>query len=187
MYGKEHPSQHNVFQSPIWGFILNTEQYHAIDYIDTIMKMKETMPSQVKSNMGGWQSDDNLHSHGIFREFASIIRKLSSEILESYTKREVYVQSMWANVNHKYNMNMAHTHEGELSGVFYLKIPPDSGRLILVNPMIRSEMKVIREKNYSIEPENLACIMFPSWMEHYVEMNQSDEDRISISFNIGVR
>ena len=29
--------------------------------------------------------------------------------------------------------------------------------------------------------------MFPSWIEHYVEPNRSDEDRISMAFNIGVK
>ena len=92
---------------------------------------------------------------------------------------------MWANINDKYNYNAHHTHEGILSGVFYLHVPENSGRLILVDPAVRNHNSVIKNSNYGIKPERLACIVFPSWLEHYVEPNQSDEYRISISFNIG--
>ena len=29
-------------------------------------------------------------------------------------------------------------------------------------------------------------LIFPSWLLHGVEMNMSEEDRVSISFNIGI-
>ena len=33
-------------------------------------------------------------------------------------------------------------------------------------------------------PQDNVLILFPSWLKHQVETNQSEEDRISISFNI---
>jgi len=38
-----------------------------------------------------------------------------------------------------------------------------------------------------VQPQNLLLLLFPSWLEHYVEQNMSDESRISLSFNIGVK
>ena len=40
---------------------------------------------------------------------------------------------------------------------------------------------------YWMEPKPGECILFPSHLEHWVEQNKSTEDRISISFNIGLR
>ena len=34
-----------------------------------------------------------------------------------------------------------------------------------------------------IQPQENRIIMFPSWLEHCVEMNESDDIRISVSFN----
>ena len=64
-------------------------------------------------------------------------------------------------------------------------MPANSGKLVLINPAVRSDGHLLRESNYPITPEKLACIMFPSWLEHYVESNLSNDMRISISFNIG--
>lgn len=179
--------QHNTFSVPVWGFVLNSEKYHSIDYVNHILNLSENEPTQKKSNFGGWQSRDDIHLDGIFQEFNPIILKLAKQILSKYTTSEPYMQSMWANINNKYDCNMTHFHEGELSGVFYLKVPQDSGRLVLINPAVRSTLARIRSADYPIQPMELACIFFPSWVEHYVERNLSDEARISISFNIGVR
>ena len=181
-------NQHNIFSTPVWGFILNDQQYQSQDYIDYILAMTEKEPSAMKSNFGGWQSRDNIHeTEGIFREFTSSLSKIANNILCEMNCRPVEVKEMWANVNGKYCYNGAHTHSGILSGVFYLQTPPNSGKLVLINPAVRADGHLIRSSNYQITPEKLACIIFPSWLEHFVESNLSDELRISMSFNIGVK
>lgn len=178
----------NIFNVPIWGYVLTNERYQAEDYLERIEQLYNNEPSVTKSNSGGgWQSRDNLHEDPIFREFVNniLLKSIASNILKEYNISDFKLQSMWANVNGKHSFNYHHTHEGYLSGVFYLKVPENSGRLVFTNPAIRSEMHPIRCPNYKIQPQPLACIVFPSWLEHYVEPNQSDDTRISISFNIG--
>lgn len=178
-------NKHDIFPVPIWGYVMNSEKYHAYDYISTILKMREQTSTVVKSNQGGWQSQDTLHEVPVFREFLNIINATCNRAVlelnpDSPTLR---VTEMWANVNTTGSYNHHHTHSGVLSGVFYLQVPENSGRLMLVNPSIRSDGHFIRVPNYSVTPTNLACILFPSWLEHYVEPNRSDKERISISFN----
>ena len=182
----EHAIQ--LFQTPIWGYMLTNEKYHAEDYLERILELYTTEPSASKSNAGGgWQSRDDLHEDPIFREFVKsiLVKSIANDILKDYDVSDYRVQSMWANVNQQHSFNYHHTHEGYLSGVFYLKVPKNSGRLVFTNPAIRSESHPIRVRNYPITPEPLACIVFPSWLEHYVEPNLSNDTRISISFNIG--
>lgn len=173
-------NQVDLFTVPVWGFILNEQKYQSSDYLDHIKKLEQTAPSEKKSNFGGYQTHDNLHQAPVFKEFISSLETIASKIIQS----SCVVKEMWGNINYQHHFNGAHTHGGTLSGVFYIKTPTDCGRLILVNPAVRGDGKPFRGGNFSINPEPLACIMFPSWLEHYVEPNLSSEPRVSISFNI---
>ena len=170
---------HNIFAVPIWGFVLSAESYHVKDYIDHILELEKTEPTAKKSNFGGYQSRDNLNEESIFQE---LVETLTTLVNNSVSKK-IKITEMWANVNHYKDCNGAHVHSGYLSGVFYLKVPENSGNLILCNPNVRADTTEFRPDNYCIEPKELACIIFPSWLEHYVEPNMSEEPRISMSFN----
>jgi uncharacterized protein (TIGR02466 family) len=91
-------------------------------------------------------------------------------------------------------MNRAHQHPNSLwSGVYYIKAPKNSGHLKIDDPrssaaMVRPTQKkgtlpvrLYRETHY--EPIAGRCIMFPSWLMHCVDPNQSNDIRISVSFN----
>ena len=81
---------------------------------------------------------------------------------------------------------MAHIHDHALSGVFYVTVPTNSGRFVAIDPRQRVSMSTqrIKESNYPVQPSEGACLIFPSWLEHYVEPNESLSARISISFNL---
>ena len=181
----KHPNQHNLFDIPIWGYVLKDQHYQAMDYLDYILEMKKNNESLSKSNFGGWHSLCNLHEHGIFKELKNQLLNLAKDAIKQYARCDLEFLEMWAMVNTKYNYNAHHVHEGIISGVFYLQVPENSGRLILCNPAVRSQNHPIRNKDFALEPERLALILFPSWLEHYVEPSKSDEERIAISFNIG--
>lgn len=170
------------FQTPVWGYTLRGELKNIDTYIKTIEAEEESVS---KSNFGGFQTKDTLHLNPVFKSLTDNISKITTSITKEYTFVDPTILSLWGNVNYKHSYNGHHTHEGWLSGVFYLKTPKHSGRLVLTNPAIRSEHKLIRNSNYGITPSVGALIIFPSWLEHYVEPNLSDDTRISMSFNVG--
>ncbi len=101
---------------------------------------------------------------------------------------------MWANVNPPGGMNRAHQHPNSLwSGVYYVKALPNSGYLKIDDPrssaaMVRPTQKkgklpprLYRETHY--KPKAGRLIMFPSWLVHCVDPNDSNDIRISVSFN----
>ena len=181
-------NREDLFSVPVWGFMLNDHKYQAIDYIDAIEQLENNSPGVIKSNLGGFQTPDNLHTYPVFRELVSYLQNIGSGCFTDFfgNLHQANITEMWGNVNYKHNSNGAHTHGGDLSGVFYLQVPEDSGKLVFCNPSVRSDGKALRKINYPIVPRNLACIIFPSWLEHYVEPNKSDDKRISISFNINI-
>jgi len=102
--------------------------------------------------------------------------------------------NMWANINPPGGYNQMHLHPNSLfSGAYYVKASPNSGRLALMDPRpgVQQNMptrkkgklprELWREAYYDAVPGRL--IMFPSWLWHKVEPNQSNDIRISVSFN----
>jgi uncharacterized protein (TIGR02466 family) len=92
---------------------------------------------------------------------------------------------------------MPHVHPFCLmAGIYYIKLPKDSGRLVFENPiqqhdfvMLPDTVKKFNSVNsgyWYAEPKEGDLIMFPSWLRHYVEPNNSNEDRISIAFNLEI-
>jgi uncharacterized protein (TIGR02466 family) len=171
---------HLIFSVPIWGYVLNRENYHLKDYVEYILELEQNELSVTKSNFGGYQSRDNLNEEPIFQELVESITAAAQDSLSDKFK----VIELWANINRYKDSNGAHTHGGYISGVFYLMTPENCGNLILCNPNVRADVTKFKINNYCIKPQPLACIIFPSWLEHYVEPNMSQKPRISMSFNI---
>jgi uncharacterized protein (TIGR02466 family) len=83
-----------------------------------------------------------------------------------------------------------------LSGVYYLKVPQKSGNLVFLEPKPQAEvLSPPKKKNASVhiahsvdfEPKENSLIFFPSWLQHEVKINNSNEDRVILSFNINWR
>ena len=102
--------------------------------------------------------------------------------------------NMWANINGPGNFNRPHLHPNALfSGVYWIKAPEKSGNLMVYDPRPgahtimpnRKEGKLPsqlwREVHY--KPIAGRCIMFPAWLWHEVKFNESNDIRISVSFN----
>ena len=107
------------------------------------------------------------------------------------------ITGMWAVVNGPGSSNRLHNHPfNYLSGVFYLQVPKDSGSLIFHDPRPQSEVLSPPKKQgenlhtahrVTWEPKQNDLLVFPSWLQHEVEINNSQEERIVISFNIQLK
>ena len=104
------------------------------------------------------------------------------------------ISGSWLNVNHNRGcINLQHCHGGVLSGVFYLKVPENSGKLVFANQganelwegndYIKDYNKLTTQLSF-IEPFEGDLILFPSYLPHSVLPNEHDDERISISFNV---
>jgi uncharacterized protein (TIGR02466 family) len=103
---------------------------------------------------------------------------------------------MWANINYKDGFNRPHIHPNSLwSGVYYVKTPKKCGHLKIEDTRTMSLMSIpTKTDKKREEPKHLwrevhfepiagRLIMFPSWVNHCVDRNESDDIRISVSFN----
>ena len=148
-----------------------------------------------RTNVQGWHSTTNMHELFQFKKLVSMLYACQKTIYEQeHLESEPFLGNMWANINPPGGMNRAHQHPNSLwSGVYYIKAPKNCGYLKIDDPrssaaMVRPTQKkgtlpvrLYRETHY--EPIAGRCIMFPSWLMHCVDPNESNDIRISVSFN----
>ena len=105
--------------------------------------------------------------------------------------------SAWVNINSPGAYNRLHSHpNSHLSGVMWIKSPKDCGVISFDNPNGHQSYTEINSYNeefkdqffvhhaYWLPPIEGRMIIFPSHLQHEVEENKSNEDRISVSFNV---
>ena len=149
----------------------------------------------VRTNVQGWHSKTNMNELPQFKKLVDMLYACQKTIYnQEHLDSEPVLGNMWANINPPGGMNRAHQHPNSLwSGVYYIKAPKNSGNLKIDDPrsvacMSRPRQKdgekparLWRETHY--EPVAGRCIMFPSWLMHCVDPNNSNDIRISVSFN----
>lgn len=150
------------------------------------------------TNRGGWQSnfiDDLPQVQPLIEQINQRLEQLRNDI-EFIDQAFLRVESMWININHPYSYNSNHIHPNSyISGVYYVKVPENSGNLVLRHPSnlisiftpsdVIKQFNLLNSSKWNIEPKDGDLVMFPSWIEHEVTQNISGEDRISIAFNTG--
>jgi len=152
-------------------------------------------PGVAKTNVKGWHSTTDMASKPEYQTLVNELMIMSKDIFkEEWLDREPVLGNMWANINPKEGSNQPHIHPNSLfSGVYYVKSNPQAGRLKIYDPRPGAQivMPVRKEgqppkhlwKDANLDPVTGRLIMFPAWLWHAVEPNQSDELRISVSFN----
>jgi uncharacterized protein (TIGR02466 family) len=193
-------SRNDWFPTPIWYFTI--EDHRQLNYTllqEVGIEQQCDRKGEKWSNVLGWHSVNDLHKRESFREFTKIIDK---NILEVATflrwdlqQFSLEITTCWAIVNGKMASNSVHNHPNSiLSGVYYLQAPENCGGIFFSDPRPASQMLIppVEEFNLwtfpkvSYKPHAGTMLLFPSWLLHGVEMNMSEELRISLSFNIGM-
>jgi uncharacterized protein (TIGR02466 family) len=154
--------------------------------------------SVIISNRGGWQSPSDFYNDPSFSEFAEYIVRNANHALCHYT-RQFSLNNMWININKKGNYNIVHDHPGStISGVLWIKTPENCGKLSFRSPHSFVEHSLFeyadetmkKERNYynnfEFVPKEGTMLLFSSHLLHSVDQNQSDENRISIAFNLHI-
>ena len=149
------------------------------DLIEKVYNYKKEYPDSVfKSNEGGWQSIDHIHTHHDSVELAYNLNNLYFKI---FKKVDQTIKSMWINISSTNNFNSPHTHGSSyefISGVIYLQAPENSGEIAFLNPLDISN-------NMRFTPKAKNIVLFPQALAHLVRPNLNQKDRISIAFNYG--
>ena len=141
---------------------------------------------------GGWQSNKDL----LDSEFSDLKKSLLIGINEILS--QIYVDdasikmiNSWANISQKGECTMPHIHEESSWSCVYYVTPTEDANLYFKDPRLLEYMdkshhylkqpyaNMIRKRPFNAGE----AILFPSWLEHGVGPNTSDNARISIACN----
>lgn len=166
------------------------------------LKLEKTSSGVGKSNNGGWQSDTVRLDKKPYKVLLPHIAGCLNSIADyAGYKRNYTLINSWININRACCNNIPHVHPGStISGVVYIRVPENSGKINFINPARvaiagyvdgDTEGETPKGPNSQLwhcQPAAGDLLMFPSWLEHYVENNRNvnNEPRISIAFNIKV-
>lgn len=184
-----------MFPTLVWKVQLKAEMHEVIDAIilAALERMRRDTPQLAPGQ--GWQSDKTLHELEELRDLISCVNNATKSVLRFLRVGydAVEITGCWANVLAKGAAHRAHSHPNNyLSGVYYVRTHPGTDTINFHDP--RQQTAIIRPPVVELTAENTdqivvrvkngTLLIFPSYLQHSVDTNLSEEERISLSFNI---
>lgn len=176
--------RNNIFETPIWNGSINLNNKLLLEIFNQCVEKKYT---DIKSSIDGAFQTSNLIYVEQFYDSKERIENLFYE----ETNSKVNIKNAWICKNPPGSRNRQHVHGScDISGVYYIKVPENSGAIIFANPnpvAMHKELYNIDKcfwQEYSMYPKEKGILFFPCWVPHEVETNKSQEDRLALSFNM---
>ena len=189
------------FSTPVWTIQLsnyksiNEEMY---TYIKN-QKINDKIGIN-KSNVKGWHSRDfNLNDKETQNFISYISPSIEQVMIDMNWDREmqlVKINNMWAIINIGGSANLRHQHgNSTISGAYYVRAPKNCGDIVFYDPRPApvfshpnaSSPNSLNAQVNGITPKEGALVLFPSYLDHSVNENLSNDERIVISFNIRIQ
>ena len=181
----------DLFQCPIFGERLVLDNDKILSYC---ISEPNNDDGRTVSNSGGWQSSSRTEKVESLDELLTSIEKASNEITSFLEIQSVHLENYWININGYKDFNWSHCHAGcVLSGVYYVKVPENSGNILFEHPrsdlmtewVATTNQNTRNSKSWFFPPKEQTLFIFPSWLTHRVLQNDNKtEKRVSISFNL---
>lgn len=183
----------DLFPTRIWQTRLAPLRAHFGEWVAAVLQMRAADPQPAgRTNRSGWNSKGMAVLEQLtFSPLRDAVRASCASVLrEMGSSSTPFELQSWVNLHDRGGFNFLHMHEGcLLSGSFYLQVPPGSGRFVFRDPRqgaLHGYLKGAVPNGCSdiqLTPEAGLLVLFPCWMEHYVEPHDNDRPRIAIAFN----
>jgi uncharacterized protein (TIGR02466 family) len=170
----------------------DTERLNAA-LMQRIALLTRDRPAQGDS--GSWQTHPELHRLPEFEPLNRYVLGATGEFMKlmDYRPDPVEITGCWANISPPGAAHHIHSHPNNLfSGVYYLQAAAGANSINFYDP--RPQAHVIAPHLVKTSGANASVLspearpgrfyLFPGWLQHSVEVNRSDRDRISVSFNV---
>lgn len=199
----------NIEQSLIYPpFLLKSKINFDLSLIKNIY-LYEKQNSSTLFNYHGhkntYQSNHNIHTNDNFSIFFKNLNEVINNIILNQFNEKNYkikITNMWFVITRKLGFIKEHRHLADLSGVIYIKTPPEkkNGNLKINNPKknlriikletenhkinILNTNKEIQTNDYIFEPEDKDLIIFNSYLNHSVtNLGNINCERIAIAWD----
>ena len=188
------------FGVPIYSSFSDNEKQNKIQKEITIVFNKLLKNNNFKSdfNYYGHLISDLKFEENIIEKYKLInFSKCIKEHIDQFLQKIKFtstnylnykITSSWLTLTKKGMYARAHTHgNADISGVYYFKTNENDGKIFFNNPnqMISNSICFSHiDQSIYFQPVVGKFILFPGWLQHGVQTNTTDNDRVSLSFNI---
>ena len=189
------------FPTPVW--TLQLDNYQSInEQMYKFIKITQSKDREgiSKSNIKGWHSKDFNMQENEPKNFIKFILPAIEQVITDMNwekqKQSININNMWAIINTGGSANLRHQHgNSTISGAYYVRAPKNSGDIVFYDPRpapVYTYPKAVNPNLLNaqvngISPKEGALVLFPSYLDHSVNENLSNEERIVISFNITIQ
>lgn len=181
------------FPSVVWSAIIHTVDNSQLKHWAYDRKKNDI--GRKISNYNGYQSSDILPGDNL--EIDRLVDHLNKEInfcSKQVGLPELELYNIWLNINSPGSYNHLHNHVGSvLSGVYYVDAKEHQGNIQFERsdgaeyhiPQYVDKETYYTSTRATYAAKTGALYIFPGWLKHSVQGNNTGTDRISISFNYG--
>ena len=187
-----------LFPTPAWWGMVDDYNNLNLSLLKYIENLRISNPQGInKSNNFGWHSQDFNLNDDIPKQFLEKAKPIIKEAIDDMhwdlSKQDSRITNMWSIINQKDSSNLRHIHPNcFLSSAYYVKAPKDCGELKFYDPrsaaIYRSASSTkagkLNMEVYNVIPKEGLLVLFPSYLHHSVDVNNSNDERVVISFNI---
>ncbi len=184
-----------MFPTLVWKIQLKRDLQEAID-AKILAALEGLRRDQPELGPGeGWQSAQTLHEREELRDLVACVNHAVKSILRfmriGYEAFEI--TGCWASVLAKGAAHKVHTHPNNfLSGVYFVQTQPGADTINFHDPRVQTgiirppvvELTAENTDQVVVRVENGTLLIFPPYLPHSVDPNMSQNERISLSFNI---
>lgn len=185
----------SIFPTFVWKVQLRAKFYEEVNKsILTALNRMHRRSSELTPGKA-WQSNQEIHELEEFRDFILYVNDTVKTALQflkiGYDAFEI--TGCWANINAPGTSHRIHSHPNNfLSGVYYVQTQTGADTINFHDPRIQTniirppvtELTAGNTDQVVVSVRNGTLLVFPSYLQHSVDPNKSDEERISVSFNI---
>lgn len=185
----------HIFPTCVWRVQLEPEVARAVNQrlrtvLDGMRRAEPQFPLDEP-----WQSRQDLHLHPDFQELVGHVHDAVENALAYLKVADCTFQFTggWANMGPPGAAHKLHSHANNfLSCVYYVSAEKGANTINFHDPRLQNQVviPVVTERTVenaetvNMNVEEGMLLLFPSWLPHSVDPNESSALRISVSFNI---
>jgi uncharacterized protein (TIGR02466 family) len=196
------PEIRTMFPVPLVNVRLQDAESLNERLLGEIAERRKVEPGIDRSNRYGWHSAVDLFerpepAHAeLAGEIDAIVAAAAGKLIPDMPEGLERRHEGWVNVNPAHAMNAPHDHAGMFwSGCYYVRVPLPadeedklSGAIEFIDPRGSLGSSAMLETpftkpRFTARPASGTCLLWPSFIKHWVHPNRSTEDRVTVAFN----
>jgi len=190
----------SLFDTPIYQhtpsfdevFLVQKEIKDVLDivYANDSFENPEGWNDGVKTNIKArYNSIKDYKLKNLEKYIMTHVDKYTSRINAWMPAPVVLIHSWFNLTTHNEGQDWHQHQDSTISGCYYYQTSGADGDIVFKNPNPFTHLELFpfgghTQKYYSASPAVGKIVLFPSWMEHKVNLNPTDTTRISIAFNL---